>query len=76
MFNVNYDDKTGRIVSYQEGGAPEDNIPPEGCSTLSFASFYAPMFDENGTIKMKVDVENKELVFLNPVVIPKPVSAA
>lgn len=76
MFNVNYENETGRIVSYQEGGTPEDNNTPEGCSTLSFTSVYAPMFDENGVIRMKVDVENKELVFLNPVVIPKPVSAA
>jgi hypothetical protein len=70
-FKVNYDLTTGDIVSYQEGGTPEDNNCPDGCGTLVFASVFQQMFDYT-RITMKVDTEKKELVFINPVMIPKP----
>jgi hypothetical protein len=72
-FNVNYNAVTGEIASYQEGDDPAQNDCPEGCATLSFKEVFKPMFDEHGVVMMKVDVVTKQLMFLNPVVIPQPI---
>lgn len=74
IFRVNYDAKTGAIVSYQEGGEDVDNVAGDGCETLSFAAPFAQMFDANNNIAMVVDVKAKKLVFLNPVEIPEAIS--
>lgn len=71
IFRVNYDMKTGEIVSYQEGGLDTDNYAGEGCATLVFSAPFTQMFDANNNIAMRVDVQQKQLVFLNPVEIPK-----
>ncbi len=72
-FKVNYDNVSGVIVSYQEGSDDSENLCPEGCSTLSFTSVFAPMWDSNGNVVMKVDVVAKQLVFTNPVMVPQPI---
>jgi hypothetical protein len=72
-FNVNYDLTSGAIVSYQGGGDGSENDAPDGCGTLTFADVFPQMFDSNGNVVMKVDVKAKQLVFINPVVIPQPI---
>jgi hypothetical protein len=76
IFRVNYDVKTGDIVSYQEGGEDSDNVVGNGCATLSFAAPFGQMFDANNNIAMKVDVKAKQLVFLNPATPPQPIAGA
>lgn len=73
IFRVNYELKNGDVVSYQEGGTDDDNHCPDGCATLVFADVVPGMLDYT-QMKMKVDVKKKELVFVNPVEIPKPIS--
>lgn len=72
MFFVNYNSE-GKIISYC--GAPDasHNDVPEGCETLKFASDVPGFINSNGVCMMQVDVENKVLVFKNPVTIPKPI---
>lgn len=71
-FNVNYD-RTGQIVSYQGGDDSSMNLCPDGCATLTFKDSFPQLFDANNNIAMKVDVKAKQLVFINPVVIPQPI---
>lgn len=72
MFFVNYNSE-GKIISYC--GAPDasHNDAPEGCQTLVFAADIPGFINFNGVCAMKVDVERKLLVFLNPVTIPAPI---
>lgn len=75
-FFVNYDKTTGEIVSYTESDNPKDNGCPEGCETLVFASSFPQMFDTSSgyfRVKVRVDLEKKELKFIEPVEIPKPI---
>lgn len=72
VFRVNYN-KTGDVVSYQEGGDDSDNQCPDGCSTLCFAEFVQG-FNDFTQMKMKVDVAKKQLVYINPQVIPEPIN--
>lgn len=72
-FRVNFDNTSGAIVSYQEGGEDDQNLAPDGCSTLVFAEVFRQIWDANFNICMKVDLATKQLVFINPVVIPQPI---
>ena len=73
-FKINYDNNTGAIVSYQEGDNDSENVAPAGTSTLVFADVVRQLWDGNFNICMKVDLPTKQLVFINPVVIPQPIS--
>lgn len=73
MFTVNYT-PDGNIVSYQGGVNASDNVCPAGCSSMSFASDIPGFFNVNNEPAMKVDTVNNVLVFINPVVIPAPIS--
>ena len=74
-FKVNYNTDTGVIVSYQGGGTDADNACPDGCATLTFADVFPQMFDANHNLAMRVDVKTKQLVLINPVVIPQPINS-
>jgi hypothetical protein len=74
MFFVNYNPTTGAIVSYSGGPDRLEHECPGGCEVLAFASDIPGFINTNGALMMKVDVENKVLVFINPVSIPKPIS--
>ena len=73
MFFVNYA-SDGKIVSYS--GAPDGSLHecPADCETLVFAAEIPGFINSNGACMMKVDVEKKELVLINPQVIPKPIA--
>ena len=75
MFTVNYD-KSGNIVSYQGGVDASDNVCPDGCSSMSFATDIPGFFGVNDQPTMKVDIVNNLLVFINPVTIPAPISVS
>ena len=72
MFFVNYN-SNGNIVSYSGGADGSGNECPSDCQTLVFASDIPGFINSNGACMMKVDVENKLLVFINPQTIPKPI---
>lgn len=73
MFFVNYDLKTGEIISYTGAQDDTDNDVSAEHGTLKFTSDIPGFINSNGACMMKVDVENKVLVFKNPVTIPKPI---
>lgn len=72
MFLVSYNKNTGAIVNYSNDA--DDHNTPDGCETLSFASEIPGFLYASGTCAMKVDLEKKELVLINPQTIPKPIA--
>ena len=73
-FFVNYDTTTGIIDSYQEGGDQVGNCPLN-CATLQFAAVVPQLWDNKFEVQMKVDITTKQLIFINPVVIPQPINS-
>lgn len=73
MFFVNYD-PAGNIRSYCGAPYASHNDVPDDCNTLVFASDIPGFINSNGTLMMRVDIEKKELVFINPTSIPKPIA--
>lgn len=71
MFFVSYN-STGAVVSYSEGSDISTHDQPKDCETLTFATVIPGFTTPSGSCTMKVDLEKKELVFINPKTIPKP----
>lgn len=74
MFFVNYRDTDGLIGSYSEGPDASQNLAPVGYSTLSFSVPFMGMFDTNFNVIMKINLETKQLEYINPPVIPQPIA--
>ena len=72
MFHVNYN-SDGAIIGY--GSSKEDAAVNDalGLKTLTFNCDIPGFINSNGACMMKVDVENRLLVFKNPTTIPKPI---
>ena len=74
MFYLNYDKKTGQVVSYTE--APDESYNDvTNSSTTGTLTFKAPpamIWNGNGSITVKVNVDTLKLELLNPVQIPEP----
>ena len=73
MFFVNYN-SDGHIISYTSAPDALHNAVPDGCFMLTFANDIPGFINSNGVCMMKVDVNKKLLVYINPAVIPEPIA--
>lgn len=73
MFFISYDPKTGKVVNYTEAPDASHHAIADGCESLTFSTVPEGFINSNGNLMMKVDPEKKELVLINPKVIPKPI---